>query len=134
MFPGAESDWLYSWKFVKPCCNVCGRSTLGTLISNEADGNKNVKKTIGFKSKTTSLHVHHTCLYISLPVFARKQATTTCYYNFSAWIWSLGIQRQEGSPTFDKVSVIKTKRTQIHFLSDVLVAFASLNLKVPICG
>ena len=27
---------------------------------------------------------------------------------------------------------IKTERTQIHFLSDVLVAVASLNLKVPI--
>ena len=28
------------------------------------------QKTIGFRSKTT-LHVHHTFLYISLPVFAR---------------------------------------------------------------
>ena len=27
--------------------------------------------------------------------------------------------------------VIKTERTQIHFLSDVLVAVASLDLKVP---
>ena len=27
---------------------------------------------------------------------------------------------------------IKTERTQIHFLSDVLVVVASLNLKVPI--
>ena len=26
---------------------------------------------------------------------------------------------------------MKTERTQIHFLSDVLVAFASLDLKVP---
>ena len=29
------------------------------------------KKTIGFISKTTTLHVHHAFLYISLPVFAR---------------------------------------------------------------
>ena len=44
---------------------------IGTLRSNDADGNENVKKTIGFISKTTTLHVHHAFLYISLPVFAR---------------------------------------------------------------
>ena len=44
----------------------------------------------------------------------------------------------EGSPTFEKVSgwkgiiSIKTERTQIHFLSDVLIAVVSLDLKVPI--
>ena len=30
------------------------------------------------------------------------------------------------------IIAIKTERTQIHFLSDVLVAVASLDLKVPI--
>ena len=44
---------------------------LGTLRSNDADGGKNVKKTIGLIRKTTTLHVHHAFLYISLPVFAR---------------------------------------------------------------
>ena len=36
----------------------------------------------------------------------------------ATWIWSLGIQLQEGSPIFDKVSVvaIKTERTKIHDL------------------
>ena len=43
---------------------------LGTLRSNDADGNENVKKTIGLISKTTPLDVHHAFLYISLPVFA----------------------------------------------------------------
>ena len=39
---------------------------LGTLRSNNADGNEDIKKkTIGFISRTT------TFLYISLPVFAR---------------------------------------------------------------
>ena len=42
-----------------------------TLRSNDADGIENVKKTIGFIRKTTTLHVHHAFLYISLPVFAR---------------------------------------------------------------
>ena len=44
---------------------------IGTLRSNDADGNENVTKLIGLISKTTTLHVHHAFLYISLPVFAR---------------------------------------------------------------
>ena len=53
--------------------NTCGQGlkVIETLRSNDADGNENVKKTIGFISKTTTLHVHHASLYISLPVFAR---------------------------------------------------------------
>ena len=71
-----------------------------------------------FNSKTTILHVHHPSLYISflflhdyevkMPNFAfyggRKQATTKLYFSFWAWLWTLEIQLQEGSPTFDKVS------------------------------
>ena len=66
----------------------------GTLRSNDADGSENVIKTIGLLSKTTTLHVHHTFLYISflfmhdydvkMPNFAfygeRKQATTKFYF------------------------------------------------------
>ena len=52
-------------------------------------------------------------------------------------IWSLEIQLQEGSPTFDKVKkggiiAVKIEGIQIHFLSDVLVTVASLDLKVPV--
>ena len=37
----------------------------GTLRSNDADDNVNVKKTKGFMiSKTTTLHVHYAFLYI----------------------------------------------------------------------
>ena len=43
------------------------RDNLGTLRSYDADSNENVKNI----SKTTILQVHHACLYISLPVFAR---------------------------------------------------------------
>ena len=69
---------------------------IGTLRSNDADGDENVKKTIGFISKTTALHVHHTFLYISLPFLhdydvkmptflfhgGRKQTTTKFYFSF----------------------------------------------------
>ena len=34
-------------------------------LANDADGNENVEKTIGFISKTTTLHVYHAFLYIS---------------------------------------------------------------------
>ena len=91
--------------------------TLETLRCNDADDNENIKKTIGLMSKTTTSHVHHTFLYISfqclhnyhmkMPNFTfyrgGKQATMKFYFSFWAWIWSLEIQLQEGSPTIDKV-------------------------------
>ena len=40
---------------------------LGTLQNYDGDGKENVKKAIGLMSKTTTLHVHHAFLYISLP-------------------------------------------------------------------
>ena len=40
---------------------------LGTLRSDDGDGNGNATKAIGLISKTTILHVHHAFLYISLP-------------------------------------------------------------------
>ena len=43
----------------------------GTLRSNDADGNENVKKTKGLISKTTTLHVHYAFFVHFLPVFAR---------------------------------------------------------------
>ena len=65
----------------------------------------------GLKSKTTTLQVHHTFLYISLPFLHHysivmpnfmfygecKQATTKFYFSLWAWIWSLGIQLEFGS-------------------------------------
>ena len=69
---------------------------IGTLRSNDADDNENVKKTIGLISKTTTSHVHHAFLDISflflqdydvkMPNFefyeGRKQATTKFYFSF----------------------------------------------------
>ena len=69
---------------------------LGTLRSNDADDNENIKKTIGLISKTTTLHVHHTFLFISFPFLhdydvkmpnfafygGRKQAKPKLYLSF----------------------------------------------------
>ena len=40
---------------------------LGSLSNEDGDGNEDVKKAIALLRKTTTLHVHHTFLYISLP-------------------------------------------------------------------
>ena len=40
--------------------------TKDTLRNYDGDGKENVKKAIGLMSKTTTLHVHHAFLYISL--------------------------------------------------------------------
>ena len=61
----------------------------------------------------------------------RKQTTTTIYFSFWAWIWSLEIQLHEGLADIWEskwVGIIKTERTEIHFLSDVVLAVASLDL------
>ena len=69
---------------------------LGTLRSNHADGNENVKKTIGFISKTTTWHVHHAFCTFLCPFLhdndvnmanfefygGRKQATTKFYFSY----------------------------------------------------
>jgi len=67
-----------------------------SFSNDDGDGNENGKKTIGLISKTTTLHVHHTFLYISLPSLhdydvkmptftiygERKQATTNFPFSF----------------------------------------------------
>ena len=69
---------------------------LGTLRSNDADGDENVTKPIRLISKTTTLHAHHTFLYLSFPFLhdydvkmpkftfygGRKQATMKFYFSF----------------------------------------------------
>ena len=42
-------------------------ASLGSFSNDDADGNENVKTTIGLFSKTTTLDVDHAFLYIALP-------------------------------------------------------------------
>ena len=39
----------------------------GSFSNDDGDGNEDVKKAMGLLRKTTTLHVHHAFLYISLP-------------------------------------------------------------------
>ena len=53
-----------------PCLFSFSSSTivLGSFSNDDGDGNENAKKATGLLSKTTSLHVHHPFLDISLPL------------------------------------------------------------------
>ena len=76
---------------------------------------KKKKNQLVFKiSETSTLFLYISFLFlhdydVKMPNFAsygaRKQATTTFYFSFWAWLLSLEIPVQEGSPpTFDRVS------------------------------
>ena len=68
---------------------------LGSFSNDDGDGKEDVKKAIGLLRKTTTLHVHHAFLYISLPSLhdydvkmpnckfygGRKQATTNLLFS-----------------------------------------------------
>ena len=68
---------------------------LGSFSNDDGDGNQDVKKAIGLLRKTTTSHVQHTVLYISLPSLhdyevkmsnrkfygGRKQATTNLFFS-----------------------------------------------------
>ena len=64
-----------------------------------------------------------------MPNFAfyggHKQATTKFISLFELGYWPQDFNSRIG------IIAIKTEKTQIHFLSDVLVNVASLDLKVP---
>ena len=67
----------------------------GSFSNDDGDGTQDVKKAIGLLAKTTTLHVHHSFLYISLPSLhdydvkmpnykfygGRKQATTNLFFS-----------------------------------------------------
>ena len=81
--PGYATKVMLTWL-------VSSVKIIGSLSNDDADGNKNEKRAVGLLSKTTTLHVHHAFLDISLPSLhdyhmklsnftlceGRKQATT----------------------------------------------------------
>ena len=112
------------------------------------DGSENVKKRKkGLISKTTTSLVHHTFLYIpfpffhdhdvKMPNFAFKEDVNEILFlvlslDMVLWNSASGGFAYIWQSKWVGIIAIKTEITQIHFLSDVLVAVASLDLKVPI--
>ena len=81
---------------------------------------KKVQKAIAWQGKTTTLHVHHAFLYISLPslhnyhvkmpnfTFCEGQKQAMRKFYFSLWLdMVIEIQLQKSSLAFDKVSELK---------------------------
>ena len=94
-----------------------GSAIIGTLRSNDEDGNAKVEKIYRFYEQTTTLNKQTKFHPFLNMVMVPKNSTPG----------GLAYIRQS-----KRVMIaIKTERTQIHFLSDVLVAVASLDLKVP---
>ena len=89
--------------------------SLGSFSNDNSDSNKSVKTAIGLLSKKTSLHVHHTFLYISLPLRhdydvkmpnftfygGCKQVTRKFSFSFQTWEWSPRNHLQGKLPTLD---------------------------------
>ena len=82
------------------------------------------QKSIGWIGKTTTLHVQHALLYISLPSLhdydvkmsgfafyaGREQVTTRFSYSFWTWLWFLRIHLHKISLAFDKLSELEKYR------------------------
>ena len=72
-----------------------GSESIGSFSNDDGDDNEDVKKAIGLLHKTTTLHVHHAFLYISLLSLhdydvkmtickffgGHKQATTNLFFS-----------------------------------------------------
>ena len=120
------------------------------LRSNDADGNENVKKTIGFYKQYHNLaRASRFFVYF----FTRFCTTTTWKCPISLFmeyvnkqqrnfisLSELGLVPRNSTPggfayiwqsKWVGIIAINTERKQIHFLSDVLVIVASLDFKVP---
>ena len=55
---------------------------IGSFSNDDSDDNEDVKKAIGLLRKTTTLHVHHAFLYISLPSLNDYDAKMSNYKFF----------------------------------------------------
>ena len=124
---------------------------LGSFGNDDGDGLENVKNAIGLLCKTTTLHVHHAFLYISLPSLhdydvkmpnckfcgGRKQATMNLFFlsqNLSAVL-------NKSTPGKFAYSchcgnwnnATKIEKTGIHLKTDIFAAVAVVDAKAPYC-
>ena len=124
--------------------------SVGSLSNDDGNGNENVKKAIGLLSKTTSLHVRHAFLYISLPLLhdydvkmpsftfygGRKASDDKLFFLFL----NLSAVPKKSAPGklayisyFQRIEINATRleKTPIHFKSDVFAAVTFVDAKSP---
>ena len=124
--------------------------SVGSFSNDDGDGDENIKKTIRLLSKTTSLHVRHTFLYISLPLlhnYDMKMPSFTFYGGCKTsedklFFLSLNLSAVPKKSTPGKltyisyfqrieINVTKLEKTPIHFKSDVFAAVTFVDAKSP---
>ena len=114
--------------------------SLGSLSNDDDDVNENGKNAIGLISKTTTLHVHHAFLYISLPSLheydvkmpnftfcrGREHNTTTFFFFSCTSIQSFRIQPRKKTANIWRIeregiiiNATKFEAVRLYFLSDV---------------
>ena len=98
----SASGWISSHGRMANICLLTAAGWIGSFSNDESEGSENVKKSNMLISKTTTLHVQHTFLYIFLPSLhdygveipnftfygEREQATTNFSFSFKTWVWS----------------------------------------------
>ena len=78
---------------------------LGSLRFNDATATRTCKKKKNRFNTLFRTFLYRFCTSTTCKFYGeRKQATTKFYFAFWTWKWSLGIQIQKGSRTFDKAS------------------------------
>ena len=92
--------WISSHGRMANICLLTAAGWIGNFSNDEGDGGENVKKSNMLISKTTTLHVQHTFLYIFLPSLhdygveisnfafygGHEQATTNFSFSFKTWV------------------------------------------------
>ena len=124
-------------KYSRAKTKKCWKETsdLDLVLVRTCDGNKNA---IGLLSKTTSSHVHHAFLYISLPLMTTTR--TKCLV--SRFMEDVIKRRQTFLSTPGKLAYIsyfqqieinatKLEKMPIHFKSDVFAAVTFVDAKSP---
>ena len=117
---------------------------------SDGDGNENVKNAVGLLSKTTSLHMHHAFLYISLLLLhdynlkmlsftfygGRKTSDDKLFFLFL----NLSAVPKKSTPRklayisyfqLIEINTTKLEKTPIHFKSDVFAAITFVDAKSP---
>ena len=126
--------------------------TLGSFSNDDGDGSENVTKAKDLISTTTTLHVHHAFLYISLrslheattwkSLISRFMEQVTSDNEFFLLFQNLSVVPKKLTPGkfsyiwhFQEIGMSATKfeKGRIHFKSDVFATVAVVNAKARYC-
>ena len=141
---------FFQWRFRRYRRRCCLSTLIGTSRSNDADGNENVKKKNWFNKEKQQLRTYITLFCTFFSCFwrtttwkclllrfmenvnkLRRNFISLCELRHGPWPWNSpsGGFAYIWQSKWVGIIAIKTEGTQIHFLSDVLVAVRRWILK-----